>query len=280
MRSLVPAAALALAACGGGNQTANNDSPDIMNGAMTSNPDQRHTAQASGTADAEGIECGAVQPGSGNDVVGVTVGMSADDAYRLIACSNRALRVSFSDRGGFGPQVLPDGRRMRKSITAVAGGERIQALLVGLPGQERVVAITRELPFASGEAPLVTALVAQLQGKYGALRHDPNQYGQWSGNAIRGADGQPLPEGSLSGAGCSLSAGLGGSLRGDCGLSVAVDIQISRENPNLADRLKVSLIDGAFGVRQIQTVNAVIEADARARQNRDTENARGNTPNL
>lgn len=280
MRALVPAAVLVLAACGSGNQSNPSGSPDIMNGSANA-PEQRQSAR--GTAAADNINCNGIQRGNGADVVGVTIGMSADDAFRAVACSNPALRVSFSNQGGFGPQALPDGRTMRKTITAEAGQERIQVSLVGLPGQERVVAIRRSINFERGQEPSATTLIAELQQKYGALDHNPNQYGAWSGRSLRDANNQPLssegPNGTLVGSQCSMGL-LQDNLIGECGLSVGVEISLSRENQQLASRLVVSMSNGSFGVQQVEAVRAQAQGQAEQRQSQEVQNAQGRSPNL
>lgn len=280
-----------LAACGGGGNSSNDlagtDGGDAV--ARLNARDSQSAAGAQdraqpgqGTADAEGLNCN-LSPPSGPDVVGVTIGMSADDAYRAIACSNRALRVTVSERGGFGPPALPDGRRLRNSIVGEAEGERIEAALSGLPGAERVVTIRRSVTFAPGQEPARDALIQQLQGKYGTLTHDSREYGRWSGTTIRAPNGQPVPPNTLLQSRCALSVGmLAGppDLQGDCGHAVAVRIEESGNNPELAARLIVSMNDGAYGMRQVEAVRAQANATAQGQRAQEVEQARGRAPNL
>lgn len=276
---------LTLASCGGSDDDlaggGGSDEANVMARARQRAPQQAQPTQ--GTADAEGLNCNLTAP-NGSNVVGVTIGMSADDAYRAIACSNRALRVSFSDRGGFGPQALADGRTMRKSILGERDGERIVVALLGLPGQERVVTIRRTLEFASGQEPAVASMIAELEQKYGALAHNPAEYGRWTGHSLRDANNRPLaPVGSLLGTRCALSVGMQAGepdLQGDCGLSVSARIEFTPRNEQLASRLVVSMNDGAFGMRQFEAVHAAAQAAAQGQQSREVEAAEGRTPTL
>lgn len=279
MRLLVPALVLVLASCGGDE---NSQTADLANG-VSPDPAAPSQAGAQGTADAEGVNCNGLAAPSGPDVVGVSIGMSAEDAYRAIACSNRALRVAFSDRGGFDLPPLADGRRPRTTITAESDQERITATLIGLPGQERVVLIRRSLNFPQGQEPVVTSLVSELQRKYGALEHNPNQYGAWSGRSLRDANNQPLvsegPNGSLVASSCAMSV-LQDNLLSQCGQSVAVEISFSQANQQLASRLVVAVNGGAFGIQQIAAYRAQARGEAEQRQAREIENAQGRAPNL
>jgi hypothetical protein len=278
MRALASTLVLALAACGG----SGNSSIDVANGASADRSASSSRGEG-GTADAESINCNGIPAPDGLDVVGVSMGMSADDAHRAIACSNRALRVSFTDRGGFGLPPLADGQRPRTAIIGESGQERITVGLIGLPGQERVVTIRRTLNFARGQEPAVAAMISELQQKYGGLEHNPDQYGAWSGRALRDASNQPLisvgPSGTLLASQCEMGV-LQGNLIGECGLSIAVDIDFSRENQQLASRLVVSMSNGAFGMQQLQAYQAQARGAAEQRQSQEVQDAQGRTPSL
>lgn len=288
MRAYVPGfALLALAACGGdsgNNQFAGRSPEEIeaMMGQGSGGPIAESGTAGQGTADAESINCSGLAAPNGPDVVGVSIGMSAEDAYRAIACSNRSLRVTYSDQGGFQLPPLPDGRRPRKSIHGENNQERIDVALVGMPGAERVVTIRRTVAFAQGQEPALNTLIAQLQQKYGALTHNPNQYGAWSGHALRGPDNQPIPTGSLLESRCAVSVGMNAGqpdLLGDCGLSVAVHIEFGA-NEQIARQLMVSMSNGAFGVQQIEAIVAIARGAAQQQQAREVQEAAGRRPTL
>lgn len=289
MRALVPIVVLALSACGQG--SADNSSQPVSIGDATRVLDRGGNPNAAGvgndgagTADAEGINCNGLAVPNGPDVVGVSIGMSAEDAYRAIACSNRALRVAFNDQGGFAVPPSADGQRPRTMITGESGQERITAALVGLPGQERVVTIRRNLEFAQGEESAVTNLIAQLEQKYGSLAHNPNQYGAWTGLSLRDARNQPLTtEGNLLGSRCAMSVGsqMGQpDLIAECGLSVGVHINFRRDNQQLAERLVVTMSNGAFGMEQIAALQAQARGAAQQRQAQEVNDAQGRRPTL
>lgn len=293
----IPVAAL-LAACGsesGNNQFAGRSPEEIeammgqgSGGAPVDAGVGRGQASAPGearTADELGLNCNAVaaQRGEGPDVAGVTIGMSADQALQKLACSNRALRVAFSDQGGF-TQPLPDGRRPRTTISGEGPQERVVVALVGLPGQERVVTIRRTLEFAAGQEPVITNTIAQLEQKYGALAHNPAEYGRWTGHSLRDANNRPIaPNDSLLGARCALSVGMQAGqpdLQGDCGLAVSVDIRPSSSNEQLAGRLVVSMNNGAFGVQLVEAYRAHANGAAQQQQSQEVDQAAGRRPTL
>lgn len=247
---------------------------------------QAGAASTARTADELGLDCNAVaaQRGEGPDVVGVTIGMSADQALQKIACSNRALRVEASDRGGFALPALPDGRRPRTTITGEGGQERVVVGLIGLPGQERVVTIRRTIQFASGQEPVIANTVAQLEQKYGSLSRSSVQRGALTVQSLRNANNQPLdPSDSLLGTRCALSVGMQvgePDLQGDCGLSVSATIQPSAANEQLAGRLVVSMNNGAFGMQQVEAYRTAARGAAQQRQAQEVQDAGGRAPAL
>lgn len=272
--------AAALSACGGsGGNTAGSGTGDIPDG----NSNQpAATAAPGGTADAEGINCGALTAPTGADVVGVSIGMGAEDARKAMACSNRALRVSVSDQGGFNVPPSPDGRPAHRSILAEGGQERIQAMLVGAPGDERVVTIRRTIDFAPDREPLVAELIAQLERKYGSLFHNPNEYGRWTGDNIRSADGQPIPPAeSMLRINCTPETSLlQPMLRGECGLSVGVFIQPKESNERLATRLIVVMMNGSYGMQRIDALTANARNASNQQRDQETQRAQGRAPTL
>ena len=268
MRNSVPLILFALTACGQGanDNSANPMSVDDAVRALGQPGAQGASAQ-SGTAAAEGIDCGSVrgQGGEGPDVVGVTIGMSAEQAYAKIACANPALRVEYSDQPNIRLPQLPGGQRPRTAIVGQGGGEQIEALLVGLPGQERVVAIRRDVNFSDGQEPEIGALQNQLRAKYGALQIQESG-SNFRASIVRENAAQPLC-GVIGDCAPSTHGRL--SLYERCGLSVAVHADRSNRNPSLVRRLIVAMTDGAFGTRQIEAVTA--HAQGAVQQSNDAE---------
>lgn len=283
MRALVPVAVLALAACGG-NQTAGNDNPDIMNGATRSEPDQRQTAQGSGTVAANGIDCSSVnaQQSQGMDMIGVTVGMPADQAFARIACSNPVLTVEFSTSGGFQVPPPPDGGQMRRSIVARSDNEQVAATLVGVPGQERVVTISRRVRFAPGQEPALRSFIQQIESKYGSMYQDFGTGARnIAGAILRTPDGQPITdrEGLSRYAHCRPTSA-SANISSDCGPVIRFVISPNERNRELVSEVEAIMTDGAAGTRLIEEYTALAGGAQRQRQSQEVQNAQRRSPNL
>ncbi len=278
MRALIPLLPmLALTACGasGDQQSAAASPDDLMNGAVSSEPAQ--AARSRGTADLEEIDCGSVegQRGEEPDVVGVTIGMSAEQAYAKIACSNRALRVQYSEQGSRLPP-MPGGQRPRTAITAERDGETLEAALVGLPGQERVVSIRREIRFPDGQQPQVAELEQQLRAKYGSLEIDPLYR-----TALRATLVRQHARMTIGGPSGPCAPAIHGrlSLYAHCGLSISVYADRAN-NELLARNLIVAITDGAFGRRLMAESIQQARAAAERQNSEEAEKAAGRAPSL
>lgn len=224
-----------------------------------------------GTAATENIDCTSLAAPSGADVLGVSVGMRADDAYRIVACSNRAMKVWYGPGSLYTP-AMPDGTEPHGSITGQAPGEAVEVLLVGAPGQETVAYVRRQIYFPSDEWPQVATLRQQLLDKYGSLT---------DGHATMGYTGSIVRPAYASARLPPLCVDLEEMrIHEECGPSVAVYVQADRYNLQLADRLVVAISDGGYGMRQYAAYRAQAETAAHVGQARETEEAAGRRPSL
>ncbi|MBN8813451.1 MULTISPECIES: hypothetical protein [unclassified Sphingomonas] len=279
LRGAACAALLAamVSACGGGGKTdlAGTDGGDegaTMNAAAPNRP----SGQPQGTADAESIDCRSLAAPSGADVVGVSLGMRAEDAYKAVACSNRALRVTY-DAGGFQVPAMPDGSRPRTMVLGQRSGEKIEVSLAGLPGQETVVAIRREVTYGQGQEPQMAALAQQLRGKYGELTAAEGfGAGNYHATLIRE---QPRQPGEIRNP-CEPPTHGPMEIYPYCGPSVAVHVDANPSNPQLAAHLIVSLSDGMTGMRLLNEYRAHAQAAAQRQQNQEAGQAAGRNPTL
>jgi hypothetical protein len=279
MRALVPAAVLVLAACGGGNSS-NGDTSGFPNESAAKGPD----AQGSGTVAANGIDCGPVtaQQPQGMDMVGVTVGMPADQAFAKIACSNPTLSVEFSTSGGFQVPPPPDGGQMRRTIVARSENEQITATLVGVPGQERVVTISRRVRFSAGQEPALRTFIQQIESKYGSMYQD---FGTGSRNiagaVLRTPDGQPITNReSLSRYAHCRPTSASANISSDCGPTIRFVISPNERNRELVSEVEAIMTDGAAGTRLIEEYTALAGGAQRQRESQEVQNAQGRSPNL
>ncbi len=275
---------LALAGCGGGNGSGNDDLSGTSGGdelaMMKDRARQQGTQspapQERGTADAEGIDCTLPSP-NGPDVVGVTIGMRAEDAYKAIACSNRAMRVAYPG-GGIEVPAMPDGSRPRGMIVGRAYGDKVEVLLAGMPGQETVAFVRRDVTFQQGQQPTMAALQQQLRGKYGELTEGAGSGSRGSYVASRARE-LFRPTTGVWGP-CAPPTHGGMVIYAHCGSSVAVHVDANPDNRQLAIHLIVALADGGYGMRQIDTYRQSARNAAQQRQNQEAEQAKGNAPNL
>ena len=243
-----------------------------------------------GTAEREGFDCKTVntQTSDGPDVIGVAIGMTADLAFQKIACHAPALDVEYQTSGGFRLASLPDGSVPRKLITVDAAQEEIDAWLVGLPGQEHVVGIRRELSFGDGAEPATEILADQLRDKYGEMIQSDICCGRVVAGVVRTADKRLVPADNASQFRRCLPSTSGSiSLKEDCGLSVSFRIEPKDDNPALIKKLTVTMAHGRYGSRLIDEFNefaANADAERQASEleaaRRETDEASGRRPAL
>ena len=275
--------AATLSACGGGRDGPAGGSGSVLkNGGATTD---QAAASVPGAAGERGIDCAATgaQHGDGPDVIGVTVGMPAGQAFQKIACSDPAMDVHYKEIDGSESirlPPLPNGQRPKYNIVAHRGGTTVHAYLIGLPGQERVISVNRTLRFERENAPAVAALVAQLEAKYGRLLRTPAIQDSYTAGAVRSAEGRAvtatddplflrcMADGSLY------------SLTGECGLSVVVSIYPRSDNPELVDYFDVSILNGNYGQQQVEAFVAYARGADQQRRNAEVEAASGRRPTL
>lgn len=215
-------------------------------------------APAQGTAEAQHIDCSGrkADPAATNDVLGVTVGMGAQEAYERLACANSAFTVEFPSSGGFDLPDIPGAQRPRRFLTADAGTEKVWAYLIGLPGQEKVYAIFHNIDFGEGKEPPVETLYQSLAAKYGK----GVQHVAYAGPIITVAHS---PTGALLGAeSADFTRCMGNprtqsvSVSDACGFTVDYEVEPKKANPGLAQRLFLSVADQRAAMQAIEAYKA------------------------
>lgn len=288
MRFVSCAASLSLlAACGSHNPSS--PMADIENqsgGSVPNAPPQ----VSKGTVEAEGINCSNRKQAADarNDVLGVTMGMPAQEAYERLACANPAFVVEFKPGQGFDLPEIPGGSQPRSLINADAGSENAVVYLVGLPGQEKVYAMTRKIEFGEGAEPPVANLLATVTAKYGAgIEHV----------TLAGTDYEARihsvaysPTGILLGAGnADFTACASENIRANsvqmnssCGLTIDYEVDPKKENTGLAKALYVTVADQRGAMQAIEAYKAYAgnvvarrKADELNRANQAVQNASG-----
>lgn len=254
-----------------------------------------------GTAGAMGLDCNAIKarPVKGNDVVGVFIGQSAQNAFEAVACANPLIEVQFQGREvlpgrrfvdrGFYNTKLPGGAYAYSGIYATSGTETISVSLAGAVDDEHVIVVEREVEFGAGEQPPFDTLRTQIEQKYD-LFWDDAQSGR--GSSASSADGTVLTPQSAIGKGYTnnlwgrCAAGVN-DVRENCGLAISVGIDRVAQNEGLARKLSIKMKHGAYAMRKIaeyeryaKAQNASARAAEVKRAREQVENAEGIVPDL
>lgn len=237
-----------------------------------------------------------------DDAMGVRPGLSYDEATNAVLCTHELLVVTpeagrgfrIKDQGmklrqGFsarfaeprlvrsGKQIVQDMQReaTARSLNSVReelqpGQSKWYVGTMGVPGQERVISVGREERYANEQAPTVDAVRAALRKKYGAPTHErgatPTQMPtlRWAHDAA----GRPVGEGAPLFFRCvgHPDPNVGTSVNPECGVVVEALLIPQKTNPDLVDRLMVSIVDQGGGHRAIAaTEQALAQGDAQRR---------------
>jgi hypothetical protein len=239
-------------------------------------------------------------PGPVTDVIGIRPGQTYEEAANQVLCDNPLLIVQETkDRGynietygaavrqGFvgafaeprisksSEQIVKDMQdaAMRRGLnTYVAplkpGQSRYFVSTMGTPGQERVIAVSREEYFPEGKLPSTESVKQALVAKYGppsqTQDNGTHTYLWWETDPA----GQPLTEGTPLHMQCRLNVSPDApvNLNPECGAQVGALITGAEQNPGLAHSLAVTSQNGAKGNDLVLGTEAALQrADAERR---------------
>jgi hypothetical protein len=231
-----------------------------------------------GTAEAEGINCGLYQPppDTRHDILGISFGMTADEAYARLACANPAFKLEYDTSGGFSTKALRDGSKPRKTLTASAGLETATVSLIGLPGEEKVVAVQRRVEFGAGSEPPSETIVNRLTTKYGEPSRTIVDSGGSYAWVVFSPDGQKLgPDNSLYST-CThyQSTSDSISINSECGFTVRTSVSVKLDNPGLAHAFSVTLVEQRKAMDAIEAFDNAVQSMADASRQRELDNAK------
>lgn len=240
-----------------------------------------------------------------DDVVGVRPGLTYEEAENLVLCSDEMLVVQTGGRAfniqTFG-QTLRHGftaryaeaeksadqirREMQESFSARMGNAVTQDMLpgqskwyvgtMGMPGQERVIAVAREEWFGEGKNPTAASVAQALISKYGTpSRTREDNYGQRTLDWIYDPRGRAVGETSPLYQQCTgISDPDGGtSFSPDCGLVLQARVITLESNRQLAQYMQVGAIDQATGYQAIVSTEQALQAGDAQRKAREVEEA-------
>lgn len=300
--------AIALVGCGGDDDDLG--LPDPSSGRRGG--EELKTAEEVAEAAREDLDCPAdvdtparAEGAPVDDVVGVRPGLSFDEARNLVLCSDEML---VAQEGGRAFNIQTYGATLRHGFTAryaeaeksseqimkemqddfmarsgnavrqdmQPGQAKWYVATMGLPGQERVIAVAREEWFAEGKNPTVDSVVQAVIGKYGppGLNQEQNYGHRWV-RWTYDPRGRPVTETSPLYSQCQgISSPDGGtSFSPDCGLVVEARVQPLQSNPQLAQSLQVGVIDQAVGYQAIVSTEQALQAGDAARKAREVSEA-------
>lgn len=243
-----------------------------------------------------------------DDVVGVRPGMSWDEATNTVMCDNPLIVVSENTGRGYNintygqkvrqgfdgkfaePRVVKTSEQimadMGEEFAARSGNAVIAPLkpgqlryfvsTMGMPGQEKVVSVSREEYFADGKLPAIDDVKGALIAKYGEpsdVQNNGEQSYLWWNYA---PNGSKLSSTSPLSTTCRVNASpdAGTNLSTECGLSVGALIQAAQTNPALAHSLAVTSQNGAEGYALLTSTEEALKTGDQTRQSGELAQAK------
>lgn len=208
----------------------------------------------------------------GPDVVGLKLGMRRDAALNFARCLDRDTVLTFEANWlnglkTYGIKLAPQAFSARTGEATACSyrnfsdmqkcgpgnrvwthlAEEITVVSPGVPGEEKVAAIWRTQNFKAGAMPAGETTLQALVEKYGMPQVRRQQQDQWIQLYwLKDPGGTPLAQNSRGAQMCQgILARPEGTQqwREGCGLTIAAQIDLARENPLLVKRLDIALTD-------------------------------------
>lgn len=290
MRKSLSAAAVALllTGCSGGTNAGAQTSSNQQAGTAEAVPADPPVAAASGGP--EKPDCSSVPQSdsrSDNDIAGIDIGMSADDALRIAKCNKEGFEVEVSDDDTV---TLPDGSHPRGGIRMKKDNDQIDLFLVGAPGREKVYGLMRGTIFPEGQEPTMEQMRAGLVQKYSPLRAQVIGDSRYENTQVLALtpDGQRLPDDKASDCtftfGQRLAKGRNSlaQLKEECGFTKKFDLLSKSGNDSLVGEFSLWIADQNGFFKQAREEVAeirAIQADAQEAERQKAASS-NRTPNL
>lgn len=243
-----------------------------------------------------------------DDILGVRIGQTYDEARELVLCSHPLLVVTESRDRGFrieshgqalrqGFDAKPARARVERSARQIVQDMQDEAMgrglnrvkreidpgesrwyvgTLGMPGEDHVISIAREEWFEAQHQPTTASVAQALAAKYGTPGRIADagtmQLYSWTWDP----SGRRLAEGAPLYAVCrgNPSPDAPTNLNPDCGLTIEASVHVLPSNPGLAEYLRVSIVDqaSAYAVHDATTQKLAQQEDSRrAQQVQDAE---------
>jgi len=238
----------------------------------------------------------------GPDVVGLKLGMRAQDALNFVRCRNPDVFVSFEDRwmqnlNSYGIKLGHQMFEARAGDTSACSyrsmserekcgvgnrvwthlAESITVATPGVPGQERVLGIWRTQHFKPAAMPPVETLMQALVAKYGAAQTTIKSGDGWTRMAwVADAQGTALQPHTQMFSQCSrinARANEAQSWSEGCGLAITALIGSPRDNSLLASEMSVGMVHQQKLYEFGRTLQADLLALDQMRKHKELERA-------
>ncbi len=269
---------VSLAACG--RDRGGTDNFTTANGALAGGNAMGATVTVPAVAEQSTPACPTPSPAPGLDIVGIHVGMSADEAFQRVVCAAPNLQIAYrsysSNPYDYVSRPYPADTRdfIETRVSNGVAPDSFRVQLAGRPGQEQVVAILREMNFAPGTEPTIATLEAELRRKYGLVNGLPPEqrlrYG-FAATGLVGADGR-ASAGQIEYR-CT-ARDTSGPPRLDCPYFVIAEVRPRPDNPELAKEMRVEISSGPHAARMAAAYNTA--STAAAERQRAEERAAAN----
>lgn len=205
-----------------------------------------------------------------NDIVGIDLGMSADDALKIAKCNKEGFAVNVADDTSV---TLPDGSHPRGGITLQKSDDRIDVFLAGLPGKEKVFALMRGKKFPEGAEPTMDQMRADLVKKYAPIAPDESTMTPDIDTQVQALtpDGQQISGSQLSSCTFTFGQNMGhnslGQLHEECGFTKKFQMSAKSGNDALVREFSIWIGNqNEFFVEARRTIAAIQAMEARRRE--------------
>lgn len=245
-----------------------------------------------------------------DDVVGVRPGLTFEEATNVVLCSNEMLVASPASTRGF--NIKTYGATIRQGFSARNAAERVEksskqimkemqddmmarsgnavrpdmkageakwyVTTMGLPGQERVIAVAREEWFAEGRNPTMTSVAEALTKKYGPATRTQVAPHVITLIWVYDPSGRFAPEASPLANQCTAMSDPDGgtNFSPDCGIVVAAMVWPVQENPALSRSVQVGVADQAGGYQALNDTEKLLESEEMRRRAKQVNDATKN----
>lgn len=245
-----------------------------------------------------------------DDVVGVRPGMTYDEAANVVMCTHDLLVVVPSTSRGF--QLQTFGQTLRQGFDARFAEPRIERTsrqimqemqdnamargsnrvtrdvkpgqakwyvgTMGVPGEERVISAAREEWFEEGRNPTLESVEQALIAKYGTPTANQSARQHRDMRWAYDPRGRLISETSPLFNQCHGAAdpNAGSNFSPDCGVVVAAQIYPLRENPGLAQFLRVGVVHQAGGYEALTATELALQQAEQQRRQEQVQEASKN----